>query len=325
MISFDMKSFSFVLPEFIESEWREAIDSAEAFSRELLIKKAQTMSLVKEIKDNDVTPAKLVWINLWTKCISILDGVQSAYSGNSVFLLEVLERISTETFMHINTICEPLMKSGISHSRETVIDRLNAYAAWTLGEDIRYTKTISHKSSLDMVWDPNPARGIKYHPKKRAAYEALFGEIIIDTDPISLKAGRKRQEEDLRNCHKRLDAWLKHPDLARWKERIRILEHSSEPGKRRSVTFFELFNITEKSLGTKMNQIGLGIGYLRYKQSSMLIHGSTIEQMNLTFSDKIIPRTGYDKDEVELSADLVCSNCHRTVLYLKIMAKHLWP
>jgi len=318
MTSFDMNSFSFVIPEFVESEWREAIDDAEGFSRELLIKKAEVVSLIREIKDNDVTPAKLAWMNFWTRCISTLDGVQSALSGNSSFLLEVLERISTEKFMQIYTICEPLTKTG-SSSRETVIDRLNAYAAWTLGEDIRYLKTISHKSSLDMVSDRDPARGMK------AAYEALFGEISIDTDPVSLNAGRKRQKEELRNCHRRLDAWIKHPDLARWKEKIRILENQYESTKRKSVSFYEIFNITEKSLGAKMNQIELGIGYLRYKQSSMLIHGSTIEQRNLTISNKIVPKIGADKDEMESSADIVCSHCHRTALYLGIIAKHLWP
>lgn len=322
MKSFEMGSFSLVIPEFVESEWLEAIEEAEGFGKELLIKRAKTVSLVRDIKDNEVTPAKLAWMNLWIKCISTLDGVQSALYGNSTFVLEVLERISIETFMHIHTISEPLIKAG--SSKETVIDRLNAYAAWTLGEDIRYTKTISHKSSLDMVWDPDPARAIKYNPRKKAAYEALFGEISIDTDPVSLNIGRKSQEEELRNCHRRLDAWLKHPDLVRWKDRIRTLEQSLDPAKRRSVSFFEIFNITEKSLGLKMNQIGLGIGYLRYKQASMLIHGSTIEQMNHMVSNKIVPRIGASKDEIELSADLVSSHCNRTALYLKIIAKHLW-
>jgi hypothetical protein len=31
MTNFDMKSFSFVIPEFVESDWREAIDEAEGF------------------------------------------------------------------------------------------------------------------------------------------------------------------------------------------------------------------------------------------------------------------------------------------------------
>lgn len=323
MTNFDMKSFSFVIPEFVESDWREAIDEAEGFERELLIKRAQTVCLLREVKDNEVTPAKLAWMNLWTRCISILDGTQSALSGNSTFVLEVLERISTETFMHIHTILEPLTNPQ-SRSKETATDRLNAYTAWTLGEDMRYITTMSHKSSLNTVWDPEPARGIKFHPKKSAAYEELFGEIKIDTDPVSLRVGRLNQEEDLRNCRRRLEAWLKHPDLVRWKEKIRLLEQPTESTKRRSVSFFEIFNITEKSLGVKMNQIGLGIGYLNYKKSSMLIHGSTIEQMNMTIANKIVPKVRADKTEIEANADLVCSLCHRTALYLNILVKQLW-
>jgi hypothetical protein len=324
MIAFDLRSFTFVIPEFSEEDWREAVEGADGIEKLLLATQSQTVSLVKLIKDIAVTPARLAWVNLWTRCFSLIDGAYVAMSGNSTFAMEVLERIAIETFMHIHTIVEPIAKSG-RNGEEMVIDRLNAYSAWTLGEDMRSAINLSQESSLNMVWDPSPARDIKNNPEKREAHEALFGEITIETDPDSLKAGRQQQQAELITLQRRLGAWLSHSDLARWKKKVRMIETDPKRPKRMPVSFFELFNIDEKTMAKKMYGCGLGLGYIRYQQTSMLIHGTTIEQMNLTLADKIVPKIRARKDEVESSAESIRSSCNRTILYLAMTAKLLWP
>lgn len=150
----DMNSFSFVIPEFNESDWRNAIEAAEGFDQKLLICRAKVMSLRTSIKDQQVTPALLAWVNLWSKCLLILDGAQSAWSGNSSFTLDILGRVATENWLHVFTILEG-DKASVSNDRERLHGRLCAYTAWTLSEDKRLNWELSTKQMLDMVWDPS--------------------------------------------------------------------------------------------------------------------------------------------------------------------------
>lgn len=320
MPSHDMNSFSFVIPEFIESDWREAIEATEGFERELLLCRAKVMSLRTLIKDQQVTPALLAWVNLWSKCLLILDGAQSAWSGNSSFTLDILGRIATENWLHVFTILE-CVKASASNVRERMNRCLCAYTAWTLSEDKRLNWELSKKQMLDMVWDPKPAQNIKYNPEALAFHEANFGKLTIDTDPVNLRIDRKKHEEQIRNERDRLDTWLRHPDLKEWITKIRDLTEAMKP---QSVPFFALFNIEEKSIGKKMWKAGFGLEYHGYKQSSALIHGSTIEQLNLTMNDKVIPKTFVPDNDLDAKADIIRSTCIAAGLMLALIQKMVW-
>lgn len=320
MPSHDMNSFSFVIPEFNESDWRNAIEAAEGFDQKLLICRAKVMSLRTSIKDQQVTPALLAWVNLWSKCLLILDGAQSAWSGNSSFTLDILGRVSTENWLHVFTILER-DKASASNDRERMHGRLCAYTAWTLSEDKQRNWELSKKQMLDMVWDPKPAQNIKYNPEALAFHETNFGELTIDTDPGSLRIDRKKHEEQIRHERDRLDTWLRHPDLKEWITKIRALKETMKP---QSVPFFALFNIEEKSVAKKMRKAGFGLGYHSYKQSSSLIHGSTIELLNLTMDNKVIPKTFLSDNDIDAKADMIYSTCNAVRLMLALIQKMVW-
>ncbi len=319
-LSYELNKYVFVIPEFSEQHWRKAIDEAEGFEKDLRITQIKTLNLLNNINDTEVTPARLAWMNLWTKCISQLDGMSALLLGNSAFMVEVLERIALETFLHALTICQPL-KQVAGKSSETIVDRLCAFTAWALSEDMKHTIEISHRSNLDMVWNPAPARDIKYHPQKREVFEKLFGEITIETDPVCLKVGRARQEAELRDQRRRLDTWLKTPELIVWLQKIQVITERVKPN---AVSFFALMNEDDKSIRKRMKSLGIGFGYISYQKASMIIHGSTIEQLNLTQLNRIVPKISSTQEYLEMSAESVRTTCNNTAMLLALMQKHIW-
>ena len=180
---------------------------------------------------------------------------------------------------------------------------------------------LSKKQTLEMIWDPTPAQNIKINPKALAFHESNFGALTIDTDSVSLRIDRMKHEEQIRHERERLDAWLKHPDIRGWNTKIRELTETMKP---QSVSFFALFNIEEKSIGKKMWKAGFGLGYYSYKQSSALIHGSTIEQLNLTMNGKVIPKTFVPDNELDAKADMIRSTCNAAGLMLALIQKMVW-
>ncbi len=320
MPSREMKSFSFLIPEFVESDWRKAIEEVEGFERELLICRGRVMCLYTSIKDQQVTPALLAWTNLWSKCLSILDGAQSAWSGNSSFTLDILNRIATENWLHVYTIFER-DKTSASNDKERMHGRLCAYTAWALTEDQQLNWELSKKQMLDMAWDPKPAQSIKYNPEALAFYEKYLGEMTTDTDSVSLRSAREKQEKQLRHERDRLNTWLLHSDLRKWTKKIGDLKKEMN---QQFVPFFALFNIEEKNIGKKMRKAGFGLGYYCYRQSSALIHGSSIEQLNLTTDDKIIPKTFIRDNGLDAKADTILVSCNNTILLLAWIKKMVW-
>jgi len=327
--NYDIKNYSFVFPNFSEDDWIERINETDGFNKSLLITQIRLLNLIKSINDKQVTPARLAWVNLWTKCMSLLDATSAALTGNSTFILDVLGRISTETLLHALTIADPFFKSYDKKNKlvtdnsmkivDKIVDRLCAYTAWALSADVNFIKwEFMKKANLDMIWDPEPARSIKYNSREYNKYKSIFGEITIDIDPVTLRIGRKKQEEELMFARKRIETWLNHPDLFEWQKTIREYNEQIKPN---TVSFFALFNETEKTIRRKMQNIDLGIGYLNYKKASLLIHGSTIEQMNLINNNMIYQITPSSREDIEASAELVRSECNNIALCLEIFKR----
>ena len=66
--NYDIKNYSFVFPNFSEDDWIERINETDGFNKSLLITQIRLLNLIKSINDKQVTPARLAWVNLWTKC-----------------------------------------------------------------------------------------------------------------------------------------------------------------------------------------------------------------------------------------------------------------
>jgi hypothetical protein len=326
-----MNNFLFRFPDYSEDEWIQLLDREDGCARRILTTQIQTLNLAKSINDKRVTPARLAWVNLWTKCISLLDGTYTALSGHSTFILDVLARVTIETFLHTLTIADPLQKlrnkspqSSIDSSMKVYDDvahRLCAYTAWSLLSDAKYTWESLQKQNLDMVWSPEPARSIILNPNKYENHKSLFGEINIDIDPVNLRVGRMQQEEEFKQRRKRLQAWLEHPDLITWHQKISELNHQIKPN---TVSFFTLFKEDEKTIRKKMQNIGFGFGYLIYKKASSIIHGSTMEQMNSIARNKIYPALISDHEDMEKCAEVIHAHCLPIALFLQITRKRVW-
>lgn len=67
-----------------------------------------------------------------------------------------------------------------------------------------------------------------------------------------------------------------------------------------------------------------GFSYLTYKKSSMLIHGSTLDQF-FNLSENIVkPSIEHSSSDIESKADIVGSTCNGILLLLTELKDELW-
>jgi len=318
---FDLESYIFAIPELWEQDWEASIQESEGVEKSIIIAQARAANLLKTIKDKTVTPDRLAWMSLWTKSFCLLDGAYAAMSRNSLFSLEVLNRIALEVYLHTHVIAEPLMPpESTMQYKETVIDRLCAYTAWTLLEDRELFWEHSKKRNLDMIWSPAPANSIKRNRALLEKYESVHGELELETDPSWLRAERRKQEDQLHKNTNRIDEWLRHPQLREWTRKIAVLAQKTKP---KSLSFFAIFNEDDKSIRQRLINLNQGFAYLSYQQASILIHGSSMDQFFHVKNDNLFPKLVATHDEAESIAKIVCSNCTNIILLLALIQRKL--
>lgn len=326
--------FKLEIPKLWEKEWSEAIHEAGEVEKELLIFQFRGVNLLKSIDVYQATPERLAWLSFWTKTFSSLDGAIIAQAKNSEFVLQALWRIVLELWLQITTILEPILEfhnpeksPNISANTEQeawdqVLDRLIAYTAWCLLNDIRLYNELIQNHNLEAVWNPNPAREIAKNPDNRKAFEAIFGPLKVEIDLDKLKQERNKQEEMAKEAIHRLEAWLEHPRLKLWYEKLNQVNNKK---KRNPASFYALFDKNDEKTRQKLKSLGMEFAYLSYKADSMLIHGSTIDQLLLVFDEnKLMPKFVGSDNRVKISASSIGSMCNSIFVGLCLMQKLVW-
>lgn len=165
------------------------IEESEGIEKNLLLYQTGGLTLIKDLKNSEVTPERLAWLNIWTKTITLLRSTITLLSEKSYYVLEVLERISLEYLLHIHTILDPILSieemedfpyKTLDETEMTklcldkVFGRLCAYCAWGLWNDKELYEEILEPLNLDGIWNPNPVNEIVSDPQRNDFHENNF-------------------------------------------------------------------------------------------------------------------------------------------------------
>jgi hypothetical protein len=330
-----IEDFSFVIHPLWEKEWSEAFAEAQGGTKQLIALQSRLANMLKCINNVTVNAERLAWFGLWTKTFAILDGARAALARNSQYVLQMLSRVTFESMLHIRTICEPVsklyelksatFKTQISEQAEQrawndAIERMRAYTAWCLWNDRQFYQELIDERTLNDVWNPNPARDIANDPEKLAIHEALFGPLDVEINSTQLKKGRSKQERQLRLNLNRVEAWLNHSDIQSWFTKLNELKESPQY----KTSFFALFNETEESISKRLQSFELRFAYASYMQGSMIIHGSTLDQLFHIGDDKFVPLFFGINGQAEALAVDVGKGCNQIMILLFFLQQHLW-
>lgn len=329
----DIDKLTLNIPKLWEKDWNTAIEMASGAQKEILVYQTRAANLLKDITDREATFERLAWLTIWTKVFAIADSLHGLLDRNSQYILEVTSRISFEQMLQIQTIMKPIIvlneNKSISVTSEalaeetawkTVLKRLQAYTAWCLWNDRLFLDRLLNFKTLEAIWDPLPARNIPTDPNKRAQYEQIFGELDLETDDLKLRKGRFRQQDRGHHNLHRIKTWLADPRLSVWINKIERLKSS-----RQTVSFFSLLDESEASIRRRLKSWGKEFMYVSYLQSSLMIHGSTMDQFLIFRNGVFTPKFNGNTEEVESSASFVASTLNNIILSLHILKNHLWP
>ncbi|MBC8440075.1 MAG: hypothetical protein H8D87_10350 [Deltaproteobacteria bacterium] len=332
---FNVKDFTFIIPPLWEKDWNGAISKAKGADRDLLICQAQALSMLKDINNFKVTPERIAWLSMWTKAFAALEGAKAALGINSQYIFKIIQRVSFEGCLHAELIFEPLsnmyrMKQSNkkviiskwfeSGTYNQIIIRLQAYAAWCFWNDKLFYEELLDSRTLHGIWDPEPAKQILNDPDMLSVHKKIYGPLDIETNKAELKESRLKMEEFYREKLKRTEVWLEYPSLVQWKKKIEELRKKPDG----PITFFTLFDESVKSVPKRLCSVDLRFAYASYMEGSMLIHGSTIDQLMQIDEKKIFPSFIGSEETSESSAAQISSTCNKIFVLLYIFRNSVW-
>lgn len=330
----DLEKLELWIPRLWEKDWQNAINNASGIEKDLLIIQNRAANLLSQISDKRVTFARLAWLNLWTKLFSTLEGAFCAIPKNSLYVLRMLGRASFEQALHAKTIMEPILNafSDLKDSKERVmpksllcnlkkraVNRLEAYAAWCIWNDLTFYERLVCPETLDAAWDAEPAQKILRNLERLEAYESVYSQLKIETDEKELKKGRLRQQDEGRHELHRLRKWLDHPDLKGWHEKLK------KSKKNNPMTFFTLVGEDPRGVPKTLKEFDLYFGYSLYFEGSMAIHGSSLYQFLHLGNKSAMPLLAGTDDEVSGKAEEIGGNCSQVIIALIFLGRQIWP
>lgn len=328
-----MENVVIKLPNFDEKDWEVEVLQETGLKKKILQIQYNVLHLTKSIKDNSASFERLAWFNIWTREYHLLNSTFIAYENDSEFLLEILDRLAFELELHCMTIMNPLNiwneklirfdDEKRQEINKLIIDRLRAYTAWCLWNDLYLLRDLTHENTLKGIWDPRPARGVMENPEEYDKYKQYFGEIDIETGEKDVQLGLLKQRTTEKNNMKRVERWLNHNDLIIWKTKIEKLSGSNK----QTPSFFSLFDESERSICQRLKSMKMRFGYVKYIQSSLLIHGSSM-RTNIMFDGKentFNLNLMKSKESIKILAKSICSACMVILMSLKYLQSELWP
>lgn len=286
------------------------------------------VSLAHGLDGTTLSGERLGWVVLWTRAIATQALARSASDSAARMGIITASRTAIELFAHVRAIARPVMsenelkkKFGQRHSLSdgslaAAIDRLRAYAAWTLASDRE--RAVHEMRSLGKLYDSRPAEELRRDPEAARVHEALFGSIPTESrqELSTLQASHKASlQEELDRLH----SWARSPELEKWLSHPKLA--SLDAGVR--ATFFELLGDEETQLSRQLFSQDLHFVYNWYSRASAIMHGSTVNEFVIVASDgTILPRI-VDADMTR-HRSIVVEELNKVWLVLGILRGHVW-
>jgi hypothetical protein len=317
---FDISKVQLIIPELWKKDWDQAIKECDENLTIVLKSQIRLVNLLKDIDDKSFSFRRAAWLCLWTRLFNIVEGISGALQSNSQVLIEILDRMLFESWLQIYTILgtEKNVNRG---------ERLNAYSAWCLYNDLAFQDYLLQDSIMDGIWDIEEEKSLlEDTPENQLIREKLFGP--QDTEKLTTdfhEANKRKMRHKSQEYKKRdrIEKWLEHEEIAPWIQRIKAL-------KKFNPQFYQVIDKTKKNLFSALksfnfNEKDIEFAYIIYKQSSMTIHGSSFSK-NFTLNSKMIfPNFSGNSESLKKEAAGLGSKIYILGVALAILKKDAWP
>lgn len=301
-----------LLPQFDDEEYKAHFDE-EGVDQDLIKIEYNLLLLTRDSKSESLPPHYVAWHILWYNAFNVTRGARAALGLNSVFTIKVLKRIIFE----LDQITDCIIRgTQVDHSedvsKENIEDRLSAYFAWCLWQDIRYYEHILEGRFQNMLWDERPAREVAQDPTRLKFHESIYGPL----DPLSDKELIKMKEEQRVKLWQLVDKLKKlaqHRDVSKWLEKIDD-DWGVEYAYR---SFFELLAMKKIGMAKMLKEREMSLLYPIYESGSRLLHCSTFVQIFYPSETNIIPQITNDEEPIKMEVEKIGTFCKAAFLYLK--------
>ncbi len=324
-----LSDYNLVLPQIpSHEEWIEYIESVEGQERDISILRAKGYNLLADFNETSATYESLGWLSLWAKVMAALESIIPALHSGSNLILQSLSRATFEWMQHQLAITDPIhdLIQNMQINKQvimsdylyrSVIDRLRGYAAWCLWSDRKFYQELIHPHTQNDIWDSKPAREILDDGEKLRRYEELYGPLNSETDEKILRQGRTKMERKYREKIRRIDQWLGDTKIEHWCKKLLEMKRNGKP-----LTLFGLFG-DDNTIRKRLPKHGLKFAYTNYSESSMALHGSSIEQFMFIDDSSIAPKIQVDNQVEENLLETVIFNCNHMIVALAMIDQYI--
>lgn len=306
----------FKIPTFANENWDELIEKTDGANKILLLCYARAIEVVEQV-DKNANPQSFAWMIIWTHIFATLQGTQAAAEKGSELTLNFLGRSSSELELILFAISSAGQKSS-PDSQHTTSDRLAAYSAWCLWNDIKAQDRRLERRNLDAIWDDSDAHKIAKDPDELEMYENFFGKLEFE-DPKEAKTNRLEYEERIWHLRTKLENMANHSELKPWIKKLET--RAKERNWIRS--YFELIGESEKSIRQRLIKLDAAQAYSIYEEQSLLIHASTFDNLFSIHNDIAYPRIKTPPHIIESLTQSIASTCNSNILLLVAISEYI--
>ncbi len=138
---------------------------------------------------------------------------------------------------------------------------------------------------------------------------------------VAQKGDRAKAEVGLKKRLREIEELLADPTLASWESKL-----EDAAARRVHLSFFEMLDEQARNIAANMRQAGIRFGYFGYMQSSMVIHGSSLDEFLMTTADKSwFPRVAIlDEEYRREQAMSIGHNLETMRLFLMVTKSRVW-
>lgn len=276
---------------------------------------------------------------LWARSFLLLQSAADLYGAYSVRITDGLYRLAFELSLQVDAIRFPWDRLNKLHVRsggkiavsdgrfdtawKEVTDRLRAYAAWALTNDLVYHRSRSSEWELRAIHQPTNPQDIPKTPEEAALLKYLYGdwEVIGEAEA---QADLKRARAEHAERAAEILGWLSDPAFGGWTtERlapwIQGLRSDVPP-------FFQLLDPEATTISRAFRSLDIPHLYGAYSRGSMTLHGSSLTQFLAVSADSsgkvITPLVLADETNGALLCSRLAETAHSSMLGLMGMRDH---
>ena len=312
----------FAVPPLWSVDW-EGFPAAEGLEQDITRQLGRMGQLGRLAHDTEATPERAAWVQLWTLAFALLRDTLWAWREDNTLSLHLLSRTAFEADLNVLTMLHGAVDDQGADDHDAVIDRLRAYAAWCLWQDMALYDSLLNERNLRAAFDPRVSQGLAQSleddPEKRRWFEELFGPVVPDDD-VQVARQEAAAESMWGAARRRVESWLRDPRLKPWRQELEEAARRREPVR----SYADLIK-SQESVARQLEELGMAQARAIYIGVSHYVHGATFDCFLKTTRDQIIPMGAALPGKEEAAIQVFENVRHMTSLLGFVGHRILWP